>query len=111
MTTHGTKAQVASVRPELTATLMAETGIGEDVLRWLVHSFYARVRADAVLGPVFASRISNWDAHLERMVTFWSSGAGAWLAAGRQIAFRPLARAVPRDGARGLHARGFRTCY
>ncbi|RNI19404.1 group III truncated hemoglobin [uncultured Paracoccus sp.] len=59
----------------MTAAIMAETGLDEDVLRDLVHSFYAKVRRDAVLGPIFAARISDWDPHLERMVAFWSSVA------------------------------------
>jgi hemoglobin len=39
-----------------------------------VHSFYARIREDAVLGPIFEERIGDsWDAHLATMVDFWSS--------------------------------------
>ena len=65
--------RITSARPEITAALMAETGLDEDILRNLVHRFYDRVRADAVLGPVFADRIADWAPHLERMVDFWSS--------------------------------------
>ncbi len=68
-------APVASLRPEMTAAIAAETGLDEDVLRRLVHRFYDRVREDAVLGPIFAARISDWGLHLERMVAFWSSVA------------------------------------
>ena len=75
MSTAAPSAQIASARPEMTAAIMAETGLDEDVLRDLVHSFYAKVRRDAVLGPIFAARISDWDPHLERMVAFWSSVA------------------------------------
>lgn len=75
MSTAEPYAQIASARPEMTAAIMAETGLDEDVLRDLVHSFYAKVRRDAVLGPIFAARISDWDPHLERMVAFWSSVA------------------------------------
>lgn len=75
MSTAEPSAQIASARPEMTAAIMAETGLDEDVLRDLVHSFYAKVRRDAVLGPIFAARISDWDPHLERMVAFWSSVA------------------------------------
>jgi hemoglobin len=40
----------------------------------LVHQFYAEVRADPVLGPVFDNAIGDrWDAHLARMVEFWST--------------------------------------
>lgn len=75
MSTVEPSAQIASARPEMTAAIMAETGLDEDVLRDVVHSFYAKVRRDAVLGPIFAARISDWDPHLERMVAFWSSVA------------------------------------
>ncbi len=51
----------------------AATGIDEDMIRRLVHAFYARVRDDEVLGPIFAARISDWEPHLERMCAFWSS--------------------------------------
>lgn len=45
----------------------------EDDIALLVHAFYARVRADAVLGPIFEARIHDWDAHLVKLVDFWSS--------------------------------------
>ena len=42
----------------------------------LVHSFYADVRADALLGPVFEEALRDrWQPHLARMVEFWSSVA------------------------------------
>ncbi|WP_461307431.1 group III truncated hemoglobin, partial [Albidovulum sp.] len=53
----------------------AETGLDEAILRDLVHRFYDRVRADAMLGPIFGARITDWGPHLERMVAFWSSVA------------------------------------
>jgi len=59
----------------MTANLMAQTGLDEDILHTLVHRFYDRVRADPVLGPIFAARITDWGPHLERMVDFWSSVA------------------------------------
>ena len=67
--------QIVSARPEMTAALMARTGLDEGVLTELVVRFYVRVRSDAMLGPVFAARISDWEPHLERMVAFWSSVA------------------------------------
>ncbi|MDR8085601.1 globin, partial [Acinetobacter baumannii] len=38
----------------------------------LVDTFYAEVRRDALLGPVFADAIPDgaWDHHKERMVSF-----------------------------------------
>ena len=45
----------------------------EQEIRALVHDFYADVRRDDVLGPIFNSRIHDWDAHLAKLVDFWSS--------------------------------------
>ena len=48
--------------------------IDEAMIRTLVHAFYGRVRADAVLGPIFAGVIGdNWAPHLAKMCDFWSS--------------------------------------
>jgi hemoglobin len=48
--------------------------IDEAMVHELVHAFYARVRADDDIGPIFNRVIAdNWDAHLERMCDFWSS--------------------------------------
>ncbi|NMM79917.1 globin [Acidovorax sp. SRB_14] len=42
----------------------------------LVHGFYADVRADALLGPVFEEALRDrWEPHLARMVDFWSTVA------------------------------------
>lgn len=50
-------------------------GITEPVIRDLVHTFYAQVRSDPLLGPVFESRVEDWDRHHETLVDFWSSVA------------------------------------
>jgi len=62
-------------RAWLTAKLRAETGIDEPMIELVVRSFYERVRTDALLGPIFAARITDWEPHLERMFAFWSSVA------------------------------------
>lgn len=42
----------------------------------LVHGFYADVRSDPLLGPVFEEALAGrWDAHLQRLVDFWSTVA------------------------------------
>jgi len=51
----------------------SETGIDEALIERVVHGFYALIRNDALLGPVFAARIADWDSHLKRMCQFWSS--------------------------------------
>lgn len=50
-------------------------GIDEELIGTLVDRFYAAVRRDDVLGPVFEKRIANWDEHLEKLRAFWSSVA------------------------------------
>jgi hemoglobin len=43
-------------------------------IRELVYAFYDRVRADALLGPVFEQKIAGrWDEHLPKMCLFWGS--------------------------------------
>lgn len=70
-----TDPEIVSARPQMTARIMARTGLDEAKLTELVHRFYGKVRADAALGPIFAERISDWGPHLDRMVAFWSSVA------------------------------------
>ncbi|MFN4141171.1 group III truncated hemoglobin [Aestuariivirga sp.] len=65
----------AARRAAVTAEIRARTGIDDEMIRRLVHGFYDRVRADPVLGPVFAARIEDWEPHLKRMCAFWSSVA------------------------------------
>jgi hemoglobin len=62
-------------RERITAGIVARTGIDEAMIERLVHSFYAKIREDALLAPVFDARIRNWDLHLQRMCAFWSSVA------------------------------------
>lgn len=49
--------------------------LDEAMIRAVVHGFYDRVREDALLGPVFNSRIAadDWPHHLQRMCDFWSA--------------------------------------
>ena len=48
--------------------------ITDEMIRRLVHAFYARVREDQELGPIFTRVIGqDWDPHLEKMCAFWSS--------------------------------------
>ena len=45
-----------------------------DSITALVHGFYADVRADPLLGPVFEDALrDHWESHLARMVDFWST--------------------------------------
>jgi hemoglobin len=65
----------ADRRAELTVRIQTEAGIDEAMIERLVRRFYERVRADALLGPIFAARIADWEPHLQRMFAFWSSVA------------------------------------
>jgi hemoglobin len=47
--------------------------MGDDDLQRLVDRFYAVVRQDPVIGPLFNSAISDWPGHLEKLGAFWSS--------------------------------------
>ncbi len=52
----------------------AETiGVDADYISSFVERFYARIRKDELLGPIFAERIEDWDTHLGRMKSFWRS--------------------------------------
>jgi len=47
----------------------------------LVDRFYARVRADAELGPIFNGAVEDWPEHLRTLSSFWSSvmlGSGSY---------------------------------
>lgn len=50
-------------------------GIDEATIHRVVHAFYERIRADAILGPIFEGAIAGpaWPHHLSKMVDFWSS--------------------------------------
>jgi len=47
--------------------------VTEQQLAALVDRFYAKVRADAQLGPVFNAAVHDWPEHLEKLSAFWSS--------------------------------------
>jgi hemoglobin len=65
----------AERREAITAEIAERTGITEAMIERLVRGFYAKVRSDAVLAPVFESRIKDWEPHLAQMCAFWSSVA------------------------------------
>lgn len=44
----------------------------EDVFL-LVSEFYKKVRKDPVLGPFFNRVITDWEAHIDRLTTFWET--------------------------------------
>ena len=81
----------ASRRAEKILEIVERTGIDEKLIESLVHTFYGKVRKDALLGPVFSDRIDDWEPHLQRMCAFWSSVA---LMSGRYHG-QPMEKHVP----------------
>lgn len=48
--------------------------INEALIEDLVRSFYAKIRRDEELGPIFSTVITgDWEPHLQKMFAFWSS--------------------------------------
>ncbi|MBY6083153.1 group III truncated hemoglobin [Ruegeria arenilitoris] len=42
-----------------------------DQIQAQVTAFYARVRQDALLGPIFNRHVTDWPAHEDRIAAFW----------------------------------------
>ena len=40
---------------------------------FLVDTFYTKIRADDLLGPIFNDVIDDWPSHLERLTDFWET--------------------------------------
>jgi hemoglobin len=78
-------------REQLVEDIVARTGIDDAMIEKLVRTFYGRVRCDALLGPVFESRVTDWGAHIARLCLFWSSVA---LMSGRYHG-QPMAAHMP----------------
>lgn len=54
----------------------ARLGIDDAYISRLVETFYERIRAHALLGPIFDNEIGdNWGPHLAKMKDFWASVA------------------------------------
>ncbi len=78
-------------RAAIRAQIQADTDIDEAMIEQIVRGFYARVRDDDVLGPIFAAKIYDWEPHLQNMCAFWSSVA---LMSGRYHG-QPMAKHLP----------------
>lgn len=68
-------------RARIVAQRRLETGIDEAMIDRLVRAFYAKVRRDPMLGPIFNARVDDWEHHFELLGAFWSSvtlGTGAY---------------------------------
>ena len=65
----------AERRARITGDLMEKTGIDDAMIDRLVRTFYGRVQADPLIGPIFAARVHDWEAHYAKLSAFWSSVA------------------------------------
>jgi hemoglobin len=55
--------------------IVERTGIDDAMIERLVRRFYARARVDPLIGPIFESKVQDWEDHLARLCAFWSSVA------------------------------------
>jgi len=59
--------------PSFPVRAMSSSAITPASIVQLVDAFYARVRDDAVLGPVFDAKLAGrWHEHMPRMYAFWT---------------------------------------
>jgi len=45
--------------------------LDEALMERVVYAFYARIRRDPMLGPIFEEHVTDWSHHLPAMVAFW----------------------------------------
>jgi hemoglobin len=82
--------------------MLPNNSLSEPALRRLVDTFYARIRQDELLAPIFHNAIGDrWPEHLETLTRFWCS---VMLAAGTYKG-NPMAAhlKLPRLGLIHLH--------
>ena len=61
-------------RAEVTRQIQVVTGLDEQLLERLVRAFYGTARRDPIIGHLFDG-VEDWEAHIARITTFWSSVA------------------------------------
>jgi hemoglobin len=61
-------------RAAITRKIQSATGLDDAVLERLVRAFYTAARQDPVIGHLFDA-VQDWEAHIARIATFWSSVA------------------------------------
>ena len=73
MATTGSTADAADIaNPKIDNAKISD--VSEDSIRRLVDGFYAKVRRDPELAPIFLRAIpGDWQPHLNKMYDFWSS--------------------------------------
>ena len=66
--------ETAQRRAAIARDIQAATGLDEAVLERLVRTFYEAARRDEIIGHLFDG-VHDWDKHIARITTFWSSVA------------------------------------
>jgi hemoglobin len=61
--------------PNDSAPLFERLG-GRAGIQHLLKHFYADVRQQNTIGPIFRAQIHDWPAHLEKIADFWSGATG-----------------------------------
>jgi hemoglobin len=56
----------------------------------LLHHFYADVRQDPLIGPIFNAKIKDWKHHLEIITSFWATLIGGPRTYGRAMPMKHL---------------------
>ena len=74
-------------------------GVDAPYISSLVERFYGKIRDDALLGPIFAERIADWELHLGRMKQFWRSV----LHASGEFAGNPMVKHIAIPGLEERH--------
>lgn len=62
-----------SIRPSYSRPGAVSSAVDMLMIRAVVDDFYARIRQDPMLGPVFEAHIQDWGPHLAKMYGFWST--------------------------------------
>lgn len=50
-----------------------DPALDDSMIAAVIDEFYARVRRDPILGPVFDGAVADWGDHLRKLADFWSS--------------------------------------
>jgi len=61
------------MKPKITESQTAENRITEAQISELVDRFYAKVRLDHDIGPIFNAIVGDWPHHLDTLKDFWST--------------------------------------
>jgi hemoglobin len=63
---------------------------GREGISKLLRHFYADVRQDPLIGPIFNARIKDWSQHLEIIASFWVTVTGGHRNYGRPMPMKHL---------------------